>query len=107
MAAAYSFSDLVRLSGASKNEVTNWVQKKLIRPDIADSTGTGVHRAFSFLDGFEACALQRLNQLPGGMPTAAMAAALDALRFATALRDTPWGEFVNRDTRDPAVRLWL
>src|SRR5262245_2586006 len=108
MAATYSFGDLVRLSGASRNEMTNWVQTGLIRADISDTPGTGINRAFSFLGLLEACVLQKLNQLPGGMPTAAMGAALEVLRVATALGDaTPWGQFVNRDTREAAVRLWL
>ena len=92
----YTFGDLITLSGASKNEVSSWVQRGLIRPDIQDTTGTGTHRTFGFLDVFEACVARKLNQLPGGIPLVTLSLILDVLRLATEsaeLTGAPWGHF--------------
>jgi hypothetical protein len=107
---AYTFRDLVTYSGASKNEVTSWVQRGLIRPDVQDTTGTGRHRAFGFHDVLEACIAARLNRIPGGMPLVTISHALDVLRFeaeASASQPTPWGAFLTPASRDPAAQFWL
>lgn len=106
----YTFGDLVIHSGASKHEVTGWVQKGLIRPDVQETTGSGAHRTFGFLDVFEACVARRLNQIPGGMPIVTLSHALDVLRFeaeASAAQPTPWGAFLMPATRSPSSRFWL
>lgn len=108
---SYTFADLVTFSECSPNEAKHWVQQGVIRPDIRESTGTGAHRAFGFLDVFEASVARKLNQIPGGMPIARLSNILDVLRFeveSSTLIPTPWGAFVNPATRDPAtVPLWI
>ena len=102
----YSFGQLVSLSGLTSNEAKNMVQKRIIRPDVQDTSGTGTHRVFGFLDVFEGSVLQRLNQIPGGIPTLALAAALVRLRFETASDNTPWSRFLNPLARTRGG-LWL
>lgn len=110
MSRQYSFRDLATHSGASKNEVTKWVQKGLIRPDVRDTTGTGTHRVFGFLDLFEACVLRKLNQVPGTLPTLWLAWSLEAIRMATALDlilETGWSRFIDPQQRQPSEAFWL
>lgn len=106
MARSYTFRDLATYSGASKNEVTNWVQKGLIRPDVKDTSGTGDHRTFGFLDVFEACVVRKLNQIPGGMPLVTVANALSRIRFETVMGNA-WALFLDPQTRNPSARFWL
>ena len=107
MAKAYQFADLVTIPEASRSEITHWVQTKVIRPDIRETSGTGQHRTFGFLDLLEACVARRLNQLPGGMTTVQLSQALDCLRFEASLDDTPWRRFLMPATRDVHARFWL
>lgn len=80
MPRSYTLSDLVKYSGATRNQVQNWVQKSVIVPDLASTSGTGEHREFGFRDVFEAAVARRLNQIPGGIPTRELSLALDAIR---------------------------
>jgi hypothetical protein len=79
MSKPYTFGDLVRYSGASKSNITNWVQKGVIKPDVATTRGTGDHREFGFLDLLQARVAHDLNQLPGGMPSYDLAEAIGVL----------------------------
>ena len=78
----YAFRDLVANSGASRNEMVNWVQRRVISPGVGDTAGTGVHRRFDFFNNLEACVAEKLNRLPGGMPSRELTLALDAIRQA-------------------------
>ena len=109
MARSYTFSDLVMYSGASKNEVTNWVQKNLIRPDVKATAGTGDHRTFGFLDVFEACVARKLNQIPGGIPLATLDTAFAAIRAETEIGvwESGWQLFVDPERRVTTAGVWL
>lgn len=110
MSRAYAFRDLVTYSGASSNEVTKWVQNGLIRADISDTTGTGKHRRFGFLDVFEACVLQKLNQIPGVVPGLWLSWGLETIRMAIEIDlivETGWSRFVDPQQRQLGATFWL
>lgn len=101
MARKYAFRDLIQFSGSDKNPVTNWVQKGAIPADEGDTSGTGIRRAFSFFNVFEACIAHQLNQLPGGMPIRELTLALDAIRLRAHYDDPARAERV----REQLARL--
>jgi len=111
----YTFADLATYSQAPPNQVKNWVQTRIIRPDVHDTSGSGSHRKFSFLDVLEACIATKLYELPGSMPTAHVGWALDVLRIATqgfrvahGTTHDDWRRFLlGGDTRDPQAHFWL
>lgn len=76
----YSFSDLIAFSGATTNQVKNWVQKKVVPADIAETAGTGNHRGFSFQNLFEARVAERLSFF--SKPTELIEFSLLAIRYA-------------------------
>src|SRR4051812_48757175 len=74
-----SFSDIVRLSGRSYAEVTNWKRKGLIVPDVRHTRGTGNRSLFGFANIMEASICGYLNE--AGMSVEAMRPGLMHLRF--------------------------
>jgi DNA-binding transcriptional MerR regulator len=76
---SYTFAEVVRVSGATKSNVTHWAREGLIRPALEQTTGTGHHRRFGFGNLVEARLAKHLNA--GGMPIAHMSVLLDHVRF--------------------------
>ena len=48
MQQSYRFADVLTHTGATRSQLIYWTDAELITPDVADTAGTGHHRAFSF-----------------------------------------------------------
>jgi hypothetical protein len=104
---AYRSGEVARHADVAENFLKHLVQRAEIRPDVHATEGTGDPNRFGFLDTMEAAVAGRLNGIPGRMPLASTAVALDAMRLEAALPDTPWRRFMDPTTRDARDRFWL
>src|SRR3954452_5679526 len=64
----YRFGDVVRFSGATRNNLIHWTQKRVISPDIRQGGGPGRHALFSFRNIALATIATQLNAF--SVPTA-------------------------------------
>jgi hypothetical protein len=79
MTTSYSQADVVRLTGASANNVKWWTHRGVLHADIEESPGTGHHRQFSFVNLVEAAVAAELNRY--NLPLDGMRGALAIVRF--------------------------
>lgn len=86
---AYSFSEVVSLSGATESNLTHWARSGLIVPDARRRRGSGHHRSYAFRNVVEAAIANYLNA--AGMSVAQMKAGIAHLKFiddaSAAIRD--------------------
>ena len=59
----YSFADVCGLTEASRSQFTHWTRQRLIVADLAETTGSGHHRRFSFFNVVQAHIAVRLHRL--------------------------------------------
>lgn len=50
MARAYGFSEVLRLTGATRAQLIHWTDRRLISASVQETTGTGSPRLFSYTD---------------------------------------------------------
>jgi len=60
---SYTFADVMRITGATKSEMTHWTREGIVGADIAPGGGPGRHRKFAFLNLLEASIAVELNRL--------------------------------------------
>ena len=77
---AFSFGTALRVTGARRNQLTSWLDKGLIKADVAEAGGRGKHRRFSLLNLIQIAAACELAKFR--LPGVAMSRALPKVRKA-------------------------
>src|SRR5689334_372768 len=76
--AGYSLADVCRLVGLKPRQVIDWAEKRVVVPDLADTTGSGTPRLYSASNLIEFVLVRELVRL--GVTVGRTAGFLDVVR---------------------------